>query len=335
MFEEMMQYMYGHLERLEECEYFCEREVYEMKNITLGTTGPEASQLALGLMRSSLYEANEMQALLEKALELQINFVDNADIYAWKNSAEELYGQVMAQAPHLRDKFIVQTKCGICRGYYDSSYEHIVECVNTSLKRMNLDAIDILLLHRPDALMEPEEIARAFDELAAAGKVKHFGVSNMNPAQIENLKRCVSQELLVDQMQLSIVHSSLIDAGIYVNMTDSGAVMRDGNLLDYAQIHGMTIQAWSILQAGWKDGCFLDNPKYEALNQVLAKLSEKYGITKSAVATAWLLRHPAGIQPIAGTANPAHLAELARAFDITLTRQEWYELYLSTGKKLP
>ena len=306
-----------------------------MKQITLGNSGPAVSRLALGLMRSSLYEAKEMEVLLEKALELGIDFVDNADIYAWKNCAEELYGQVMVNAPHLKEKFVVQTKCGICRGYYDSSYEHIMESVDTSLKRMNLDTIDVLLLHRPDALMEPEEIARAFDELQASGKVKCFGVSNMSPSQMEKLKRCVKQELIVNQVQMSIVHTPLIDAGIYVNMKEDGAVMRDGNLLDYVQTKGITLQAWSILQAGWKQGSFLDHPDYGPLNESLARLCEQYGITKSAVAVAWLLRHPAGIQPITGTTSPQHLEELAKAVDVQLTRPEWYELYLAAGRNLP
>lgn len=306
-----------------------------MKYMQLGNTGIEASRMALGLMRSSLYEAKEMRALLELAAELGINFVDHADIYAWKNVAEELYGQVMKEAPELRDKFVVQTKCGICRGYYDSSYEHIMESVETSLRRMNLDVIDVLLLHRPDALMEPEEIARAFDELQSSGKVKHFGVSNMNPGQIENLKRCVKQEIAVDQVQLSIVHAPIIDAGIFVNMTEDQAIMRDGSLLDYAQCEQMTVQAWSIIQTGWKKGTFLDNPEYPELNAALDRLSEKYGVSKSAIAIAWILRHPAKIQPITGTANPEHLREVVKAVDVTLTRQEWYELYLSAGRKLP
>lgn len=306
-----------------------------MNYIKLGNSELEVSQLALGLMRSSLYEANEMQTLLEKATELGINFVDHADIYAWKNCAEEVYGQVMLQAPHLKDKFLVQTKCGICRGYYDFSYEHIIESVNTSLKRMNIDHIDVLLLHRPDALMEPEEVARAFDDLEAAGKVRHFGVSNMNPGQIDNLKRCVRQELVANQLQLSITHAPMIDAGFFVNTTDESAIVRESGILEYSQIKGMTIQGWSILQASWEQGTFLDNPEFSELNQVLDRLSEKYGITKSAIAVAWILRHPAKIQPITGTVNPVHLEELTKAFDITLTRQEWYELYQADGKKIP
>lgn len=306
-----------------------------MKKIQLGNSPLTASQLALGMMRSSLNEAKDMQALLEKALELEINFVDHADIYAWKNVAEELYGQVMAEAPHLRDKFLVQTKCGICSGYYDSSYEHIMERVETSLKRMHLEVIDVLLLHRPDALMEPEEIAKAFDQLEAEGKVKYFGVCNMNPGQMALIQKYIRQPLIVNQMQMSIVHAPMIDSGIYVNMADDRSVMRDGSLLDYARMQGVTIQAWSILQAGWEQGTFLEHEAYPQLNQVLAKLSEKYNVTKSAVALAWLLRHPAKLQPISGTASPKHLEELVQAFDFTLTRPEWYELYLSAGRTLP
>ena len=306
-----------------------------MKKIQIGNTGIYASQLALGMMRSSLTDATALHALLEKAAELNINFVDHADIYAWKTPAEELYGQVMEMAPHLRDQFVVQTKCGICRGYYDSSYEHIMESVDQSLKRMHLDTIDILLLHRPDALMEPEEIARAFDALQASGKVKHFGVSNMNPGQMALIQSCINQPLAVNQVQMSIVHAPMIDQGIFVNMKDDQSVMRDGSLLDYARLNHVTIQAWSILQAGWKEGSFLGNENYPELNQVLDRLADKYNATPSAVALAWLLRHPANIQPIAGTVSPAHLEEMAHAFDFTLTRPEWYELYLSVGRPLP
>ena len=301
----------------------------------IGKSGPEASRLALGLMRSSLHGPAEMQRLLETALECGINFVDNADIYAWKTPSEIIYGEVMDSAPQLRDKFTVQTKCGICRGYYDSSYEHIIESAEQSLRRMKLDSIDVLLLHRPDALVEPEEVARAFDELHASGKVRHFGVSNMNPGQIENLKRCVRQELIVDQMELSIVHAPMIDAGIHVNMTGAPSIMRDGSLLDYAQCTGMGLQAWSILQIDLRGGTFLDNPAYPELNAVLERLSEKYSVTKAAIAAAWILRHPAKIQAVCGTVNPQHLREVAKAADIVLSRPEWYELYQSAGRKLP
>lgn len=306
-----------------------------MKYSNIGNSDLAASRIALGLMRSSLFGSGEMQALLETALEEGINFVDNADIYAWKTPSEILFGEVMEASPHLRDKFIIQTKCGICRGYYDSSYEHIIESAEQSLKRMKLDSIDVLLLHRPDALVEPEEVAKAFDELQSSGKVRHFGVSNMNPGQIENLRRCVKQDIIVDQVEMSLAHSPAIDAGIHVNMLENAAIMRDGSLLDYAQCKGIGIQAWSILQISLHGGSFLENPEYPELNAVLERLAEKYSVTKAAIAAAWLLRHPAKIQAIAGTTNPGHLREIAKAADICLTRPEWYELYCASGKTLP
>ncbi|SDM40890.1 Predicted oxidoreductase [Lachnospira pectinoschiza] len=306
-----------------------------MKKVRLGSSDLKVSQMVLGMMRSSAADVKALEAVLEKALELDINFIDHADIYAWRTPAESLYGELVKARPELKDKFIVQTKCGICQGYYDLSYEHIMESVEQSLTRMNLEKIDVLLLHRPDALMEPEEIAKAFDELQLSGKVLNFGVSNMNPGQISRIQKCVRQPLITDQMQLSIVHSSLIDQGIYVNMKDEQAVMRDGSLLDYLDEHNMSLQAWSIIQAGWEEGCFIDHPNYKELNDKLEELSKKYKVTKSAIAVAWILRHPANILPIAGTVNPTHLEEMAKAFELKLTRQEWYSLYLATGKKLP
>jgi len=306
-----------------------------MKYSQIGNTGIEASRIALGMMRVNALGCTRMQQFLETAIELGINFADHADIYGRENPSESLFGEVMKAAPQLREKLIVQTKCGICRGYYDSSYEHIMESVDQSLRRMNIDYVDFLLLHRPDALMEPEEIARAFDDLQQSGKVRHFGVSNMNPGQIENIKRCVKQEISIDQMQMSIVHAPMIDAGIFANMTEPEAVMRDGGLIDYAQCKNITLQAWSVVQASWAKGSFLDNPEFPELNAALDRIAYKYGVTKSAVAVAWILRHPAKIQAIAGTANSEHLREIAKAADIQLTRPEWYELYLSAGRQLP
>ncbi len=306
-----------------------------MQYHNIGKSPISASRIALGLYRASLLTSVELLPLLETALEEGINFVDNADIYAKKTPSEVLYGEVMDCAPHLRDKFIVQTKCGICRGWYDSSYEHIIESAEQSLRRMKLDSIDVLLLHRPDALVEPEEVAKAFDELHSSGKVKYFGVSNMNPGQIENLRRCLGQELIVDQVELSIVHAPMIEAGINVNMMNPLSPTRDMGLLDYAQCQGMGVQAWSTLQIDLRSGTFLDNPAYSELNAVLARLGEKYDLTKSAIATAWILRHPAKIQAISGTTNPQHLREVAKAADISLSRQEWYELYRAAGRTLP
>jgi len=306
-----------------------------MKYSKIGQSPLSASSIALGLMRIGSKSPAQVQELLETALEEGINFVDNADIYAKPISSELIYGQVMEAAPRLRDKFIVQTKCGIRRGWYDSSYEHIVESAEKSLRRMKTDSLDVLLLHRPDALVEPEEVAKAFDELRHSGKVKYFGVSNMNPGQIENLQRCLDMPLIADQVELSIVHAPMIEAGINVNMTNELSPSRDMGLLDYAQCRGMAIQAWSILQISLHGGTFLDNPAYPELNEVLSRLAEQYSVSKSAIAAAWLLRHPAVPQAITGTTSPAHLREIAKAADISLSRPEWYELYRAAGRVLP
>lgn len=306
-----------------------------MNRVKIGCSDIEVSQFGIGMMRANSKSPSELRSFLDKALLLGVDFVDHADIYGGDNPSETLFGKVMKDEPSLRDKLVIQTKCGICSGYYDSSYEHIVESVNQSLKRMNVDNIDIILIHRPDALMEPEQMAKAFDELANAGKVRYFGVSNMNPSQIQLIQSCVKQPLITNQVEMSVVHAPAIDAGIHVNMMDEGAVMRDGDIINYSRLNGMTLQCWSILQISLQKGGFLGNESYKELNAVLDKLANKYGVSSAAVAVAWLLRHPAGLIPIAGTLNIDHLEQLAHAFDFVLTRQEWYEIYLSANRILP
>jgi predicted oxidoreductase len=230
---------------------------------------------------------------------------------------------------------ILQTKAGILSGYFYFSREHILEAVDGSLQRLKTDYIDVLLLHRPDALMEPEEVAEAFTELEESGKVRHFGVSNQNPMQIELLKKYLKQDLIVNQLQLSVMHTGMIDAGLYVNMQHDSGINRDGSILDYSRLHDMTIQAWSPFQYGYFDGVFVDNEKFPELNKKLEEVAEKHGVTNSAVAVAWILRHPAEIQTIVGTMNTERLSGIAKASDIDLTRQEWYEIYQAAGNELP
>lgn len=231
---------------------------------------------------------------------------------------------------------IIQTKCGIVPGKrYDFSKEHILTSVENSLKRLQTDYIDILLLHRPDALCDPKEVAEAFDELYESGKVKYFGVSNHTPLQIELLQKYTQHPLIINQLQLSIVHSVMIDSGMNMNMKESWAQDKDGGVLDYCRLHDITIQPWSVVQASWTEGCFIDHPNYEKLNSVMEKLANEYHVTKSAIAIAWLLRHPACMQPIMGTTSPVHLKEMVQACDIHLTRQQWYDLYLASDKPLP
>jgi len=285
-------------------------------------------------MRINKLSVEEVEKLILKAIENGINFFDHADIYG-AGKSEELFGEVLKKNPDLRSKMIIQTKCGICKGYYDSSKEHILESVENSLKRLKTDYIDVLLLHRPDTLMDITEISEAFTELQKSKKVRYFGVSNMNQVQIELLQKTLKQNLLFNQLQFSLVHSILVDEGVNVNMKNDGSINRGGGILEYSRLQDITIQAWSPLLASWEEGLFLNHPKYQKLNDKLNELSIKYQVTPSAIAISWILRHPANIQPIVGTTSVVHLDELCKSTEITLTRQEWYELYLSVGKLLP
>ncbi|RYL93475.1 aldo/keto reductase family oxidoreductase [Sporolactobacillus sp. THM7-4] len=305
------------------------------------TIGPEKNQVSAvvqGCMRISEMSEDAVERLIETDLENGITFFDHADIYS-DGTCEALFGKVLAKRPDLRDKITLQTKCGIVHGddytYYDFSKEHLLETVNASLKRLQTDHLDYLLLHRPDALMEPEEVAEVFDELHTAGKVLHFGVSNQNPVQMELLKKSVRQPLEANQLQFSIMATSMVDEGINVNTTFDGATVRDGGILDYCRLNDVTIQAWSPFQYGFFEGVFLDNPKFPKLNEKINEIAGKYHVTNNAIAVAWILRHPADMQVILGTTNMKRVAESAAGADIKLTRQEWYEIYLAAGNKLP
>lgn len=294
----------------------------------------DASQVALGCMRISEKSVDEVEALIKTALDQGINFFDHADIYGGGKS-EELFGEVLKRTPSLRDQMILQTKCGIRYGYYDFSKEHILKSVEDSLTRLQTDHVEILLLHRPDTLMEPAEVAEAFDELYQSGKVKYFGVSNMNPLQMELLQGATKHPLLINQVQFNPVNATMIDSGFHVNMKDQESIVRDGGLLEYARLHNITLQPWSILQASWAEGCFLTNETYQDLQATLTKIGERYGVDAAAMNLAWILRHPANMQPIAGTSSPEHLIELCKGADLTITREEWYEIYRSVGKIMP
>lgn len=292
------------------------------------------SQIALGCMRMSKLDEKETGELIRSALELGINFFDHADIYG-QGQSEELFGKILAQDPSLRDKLYIQTKCGICKGYYDLSADHIIASVNKSLERLHTTYIDVLLLHRPDALMEPKSIAQAFDKLKEQGKVKYFGVSNMTPYQLTLLQKYCHQPLKINQLQFNVVNAGMVDCGINANMDNAASIDHDGGILDYCRLNDILIQPWSILQASWSKGTYLDHPDYKKLNDKLAELADKYHVSKSAIALAWILRHPANMQPIIGTTSLKHLKELVQASDIWLSRPEWYQLYLANDRMLP
>ena len=294
----------------------------------------DVSAMAAGCMRIANFSTEETDTFIRNVLDLGINFFDHADIYGGGH-CEELFGEVFKKDPSLRDQMFIQSKCGICKGYFDFSYAHIMEAVEGILERLHTDHLDSLLLHRPDALMEGEEVDRAFEELYKSGKVLHFGVSNMNRFQMEYLKKNVKQELKADQLQFSIVHSPLIDEGLNVNMGDAPSIMRSGGTLEYLKEKDMVLQVWSPLQIGYFEGSFLGSKRYEKLNATLKEMSEKYGVDRDAIAYAWLLRLPQKVQVVTGTTSIEHLASGAKAADILLEREDWYKLYLDAGNRLP
>ena len=306
-----------------------------MKQIPWGASAQQIPAIGLGCMRLTALNAKDAAAYLEKAFALGVNFFDHADIYG-SGECETLFASAFAQTQLKREDLWLQSKCSIVPGVmYDFSKEHILSSVEGILKRLNTPYLDSLLLHRPDALMEPEEVAEAFDELYSSGKVRHFGVSNHTPGQILLLEQWLGQPIDVNQLQFGLGHTGLIRSGMECNMDSDGAVHRDGELLPFCQLNRITIQTWSPFQYGTFQGTFLDNPKFPELNRCLAEIGEEYGVTKTTIAAAWILRHPANMQLIAGTMNASRLEEICRASDIRLTRQQWYRLYLAAGNILP
>ena len=309
-----------------------------MKYLNVANGPQNASAIILGCMRMPALSVDEAAAMIRTADELGINFYDNATCYGVNGEAETRFGDAFRQAGIRREDVFIQSKCGILsdRGEFNWTKENILSSVDDSLRRMKLDYLDALLLHRPDLLYEPEEVAEAFDELEKSGKVRYFGVSNVPPMLLMVLKKYVRQPLVFNQLQFSLEQSQLLDQTLYVNnLTTERSIDRDNGTLDYCRLHDMTVQAWSPLQHGFFKGCFVDDPAFPELNRVLGEIGETYGVPKTAVAIAWILRHPARMQAIAGTMNPDHLRDICEATKVTLTHNEWYRLYLASGKYLP
>jgi len=305
-----------------------------MKKINIGNGVISASEIALGCMRINALSKSQASTLINTALEEGINYFDHADIYGGGRS-EEVFADAIDMNSNIREKFILQTKCGIRKGYFDFSKEHILNSVEDSLKRLKTEYIDVLLLHRPDTLMEPEEVAEAFSILYNSGKVKYFGVSNQNPMQIELLNKYLKNKIIINQLQFSITNTGIIDSGLNVNMKIDPSIVRDGSILEYCRLKDINIQAWSPFQYGFFEGVFLDNDKFPELNNKINEIAAIKGVTNSAIAIAWILKHPAKIQPIVGTTNPKRLKDICKASKVELTRQEWYEIYMAAGNKLP
>lgn len=296
--------------------------------------GIQVSRVAQGCMRIDRLEYRELENLIRSDLEMGINFFEHADIYGG-GRCETMFGQVLKNNPSLRDQMVIQTKCGIRLGQYDSSKEHILSSVEGSLSRLGVDHVEFLAIHRPDTLVEPEEVAEVFEILKSQGKVSHFGVSNHNSLQIALLNKYLTEKLVVNQLQFGLGHTVLVDSGLNVNMKNDAGVNRDDSVLDYCRLNNITIQAWSPLQFGFFKGPFVGNSDHAALNQKLDEIAADYGISATGLAVAWILRHSAGMQPIVGSVNAERMRQIAEASDVTITRKEWYDLYRTTGKSLP
>ena len=304
-----------------------------MKQVNLGPNEIGVPAVVLGCMR--ITEAENPVAVIETALENGINFFDHADMYGG-GKCEEIFAKAFKETQYKREDIFLQSKCGIVPGVmYDFSKEHIIKSVEDSLKRLNVEYLDSLLLHRPDTLMEPEEVAAAFDQLAADGKVKYFGVSNQYSRQIELLQKYLRQPLIINQLQFGVMHTGMVDFGLHVNMTDPRSVDHDDGVLEFSRMNDMTIQAWSPYQYGFFEGVFVDNDKFPELNKVLQEMADKYHTTKTGIASAWILRHPANMQVIAGTMNLGRIEEIAKASEVVLSREDWYGIYLAAGNDLP
>ena len=294
----------------------------------------QASQIILGCMRIIEPGKNPVK-VIETAYENGINFFDHADIYG-AGQCETVFAEALAQTSIRREDIYLQSKCAIRPGVaFDFSKEHIIKSVEGSLQRLQTDYLDTMLLHRPDTLMEPEEVAEAFYELEKSGKVRYFGVSNQNPMQVELLKTAVKQPLLFNQLQFGLKHTEMVDAGLNVNIPNQASHMQDGSVLEYSRINKMTIQAWSPFQHGYFDGPFVGNDKFPELNKKLEEYAEKYNLTPSGIAIAWINRHPARMQTIIGTMTEQRIEEVTNASDLVLSREEWYDLYMAAGNILP
>lgn len=305
-----------------------------MKTMKLGLSDLQVPVIAVGCMRINRLNKPDAERFVQTSLDEGANFFDHADIYGG-GTCEEIFADAVSMNSSVREKLILQSKCGIRKGQFDFSREHILASVDGSLKRLKTDYLDVLLLHRPDALVEPEEVAEAFDKLQSSGKVRNFGVSNQNPMQIQLLKKSVKQPIVANQLQMSITNATMISSGINVNMHNDSSINRDGSVLDFCRLNDITVQPWSPFQYGFFEGVFLDNEKFPELNTKIDEIAAKYKVANTTIALSWLLRHPAHLQPVTGTMNIGRLKDCIKAADICLTREEWYGIYLAAGNILP
>lgn len=305
-----------------------------MKQVQLGKSNLQVSQLALGCMRMASLSVEDSAKVIDAALQVGMNFFDHADIYG-AGQSETTFAKAVKALGLSRDELILQSKCGIRKGFFDFSKEHILESVDGILSRLQTDYLDVLLLHRPDALMEADEVAEAFTTLQQSGKVRHFGVSNQHPGQMALLQHYLDQPIVANQLQFGPAHTPLIDAGFNVNMLNEASLDHDHMTLNYCQLHHITVQPWSPFQVDLGQGLFMSHPNYTTLTQTLEDYAAHYDVSLEAIVMAWLLRYPAMMQPIVGSMNPERIAKIAKGTEVTLTREEWYAIYRSAGHVLP
>jgi len=305
-----------------------------MRQIRLGKSGLSVPTVAVGCMRIGGMSDHDAAAFIDTAMSMGANFFDHADIYGG-GRCEEKFASAFCMNADKRESVILQSKCGIRPGRYDFDRDYILSSVDGILKRLKTDYLDVLLLHRPDILCEPEEVAEAFATLKNTGKVRNFGVSNHNPMQIALLEKYLGMPIVANQIQMSIMNCTAISQGINVNMENNSATMRDGSVVDFCRLNDITLQAWSPFQYGFFNGVFVDNPEFPELNRVMQEVADAHGVNKNTVAIAWLLRHPAKIMPVTGTTKISRLEDCLKAADITLTREEWYAIYRAAGNNIP
>lgn len=312
-----------------------------MKYSVVGSSGVQASRVALGVMRIHEKDQQTANAIVKTVLDGGVNFFDTADCYTAGESSRRL-GQSLQELNIERESVYIQTKFGIYRDpssdtitRYDFSKQHLIEALDSELANLQTNYVDFVLLHRPDTLVDLNGLAEAFNELQASGKVRHFGVSNVNPMQVELLQSALSQKLEVNQLQFGLGHTGMVQQELHVNMEDNASIDHDGGLISYSRLKHMTIQAWSPFQTGFFAGVFIDNPDYPELNATLDRIAQTYGVSKNAIAVAWILRHPANMQVLLGSMTPSRLTEMMAGADVTLTTQEWYDLYIAAGNDLP
>lgn len=305
-----------------------------MEKIKIGSSQLSTSQLGLGCMRMASESLDKAVKVIDTAYEQGITFFDHADIYG-KGQSEKIFAKALKETNIKRDEIVLQSKVGIRDGFFDFSKEHIINATDGILERLDVEYLDMLLLHRPDTLMDPEEVAEAFEALYISGKVRYFGVSNQNSGQIELLQKYLSRPLIANQLQFGPAHTPMIDAGFNVNMTNNLSVNHDGGILEYCRLNNITIQSWSPYQVSLSEGLFINHPDFQEMTKTIENLAEHYKVSVEAIVIAWINRHPAKIQTIVGSMSPNRIKLMTEAFSVQLSREEWYDVYRSGGRELP